>query len=133
MNYSRLQCQRQPHTFNGTNSRIEIVQQIKKEEYDGVNVTYPEIELVEDCIVFKDTSAPNGLFDCNIELPPETYLNGEEYWYAEYDTELGTVLSVTGADLDINKDSQISVEEFTGYASRARLSIYNTSAAGARV
>lgn len=116
------------HTFDGSNIRVSVVQSIRPEEYDAVHVQYPEVETVTGTLLFKDTTDPAGLNDCTVNIDPSSYLNGEEFWYAEYSSDRGEILAASGAALDIIKDAEISVLSFSGLAKRAKLSIRNTSA-----
>ncbi len=115
------------NVFNGSNCLNEINQKKKEEEKEKVIVSWTGVKVLNNAIVFSDTTNAQNGYSCYIELPPSGYLGGEEEWYAELDSPEGEVLSCSALTLDIIKDADISVNTFEQIGNRVKISIKNNN------
>lgn len=117
------------NVFDGDagNCLNRINQKVEEEEIKHVIVDWIATKNLINPIVFTDTSNAQNGYKCYIELPPNSYLNGEEVWKADLDTIDGEILSAEGLSLDIISDADIQVLLFEPIGNKVRLSIKNTN------
>lgn len=115
--------------FDGTNILEEIKQSKKEEEYDGVRVQFKQIETTYNTTIFSDTTNAKNGYKCYIGVDPNSYFGKDDIsdsWYAEYGIEGKEIIATTNQTINIEKDPEIDVQEFTPYSTKAKLKIKNT-------
>lgn len=113
--------------FDGSNCLNRINQKAEEEEIKHVIVDWIATKTLTNPIVFSDTTNAQNGYKCYIELPPNSYLNSEQYWLAQLDMPEGEILSAEGLSLDIINDADIQVLTFEPVGNKVRLSIKNTN------
>jgi len=115
--------------FDGTNIQGTLKIDHKALEYDGVQVNWKNVKEIENAIIFEDTTNQADGYDCQIEIASDDYLgdNGEDGYYAQYDSDEGDILYISSAHLDTKYDSDGIIESLTNYSAQGLVKIHNTS------
>jgi len=115
--------------FDGTNIQGTLKVDHKVLEYDGVQVNWKNVKEIENATIFKDTTNQADGYDCQIEIASDDYLgdNGEDGYFAQYDSDEGDIIYISSARLDTKYDSDGIVESLTNYPTQGLVKIHNTN------
>lgn len=115
--------------FNGSNCLDEIKITKKEQENDGVSVKWDSILLVNNALIFADTTDGDSKYNtCAIELKSGCYLGDEKNYYITYDCTAGEVKYTTNASLTLVSTNNSGLTySFENLGTKGKLSIYNKS------
>ena len=120
------------HVFStGNNGNIHgaLTQKITEETYQKINVTWTSTKTLQNVNIFSDTQNATISDKCVIEVNPQEYYGqsaaGSEGLYMQYSCQDYDLLYAYDVSLDIIKQSDLILEEFTDYGKKAFLKLFN--------
>lgn len=120
------------HSFTtGNNGNIHgaLTQKITEETYQKINVTWTSTKTLQNVNIFSDTQNATISDKCVIEVNPQEYYGqsaaGSEGLYMQYSCQDYDLLYAYDVSLDIVKQSDLILEEFTDYGKKAFLKLFN--------
>lgn len=116
-------------TFDGTNTRNELVIEKELEAYEGVEVKWSSLRIADDALVFKDTTGGDAANEMSVTLAngesyPET--SGSNPVYADYEYNDTEVVYVTNVALEY-LPATITQTTFANYYKRAQIQLDNST------
>ena len=118
--------------FDGSNCINEIKVTKKEQSYNATSIEWDFVELVENKLIFADTTGGNNETNsCSITIQPGEYLGEIDdvgTYYIQYDCAEGKVLNVKNGTLTIESTNNNGLTySYNNLGNQGELSIYNGS------